>query len=77
MGKPKLIPCFSIEPGRLNIIVAGLVATRTNDKLFAAVIAGIEPDAHFVKNRGGVLELELGPKPNKNWGVGEMPPIND
>ena len=32
---------------------------------------------HEQYSQGGVLELELGPKPNKNWGVGEMPPIND
>jgi putative alpha-1,2-mannosidase len=53
--------------------------SRENDYIQRAKLNGKEWNdfwfTHEEFSRGGMLELWLGDKPNKNWGVGQLPPV--
>ncbi|ETN96242.1 GH92 family glycosyl hydrolase [Zhouia amylolytica] len=61
-----------------NFTIKAKNVSRTNKYVQSAILNGSQldnfwfPSAELLK--GGVLELQMGPEPNKNWGIGAMPP---
>ena len=80
IGSPLFEKTVIHLPNKKNFTVVAKGANKENKYIQKAFFNGKEIDSPFFTHdqlvAGGTLELILGNKPNKEWGVNAIPPIN-